>query len=78
MHKFQIRHKRPECIGCGVCAEVAPHIWSMDEDGLAKLQDVSRVWGEFDFGEVYEESNAELMEAQNTCPVNIINITPIK
>ena len=78
MLKFQIRHKRPECIGCGVCAEVAPHIWEMDAEGLAQMHEVIRTYHDFEFNEVYEEDDAELLEAQDGCPVNIIEFKPIK
>ena len=34
---MRILHKAAECIGCGVCAEVASNYFEMDEEGMARL-----------------------------------------
>ena len=34
---MRILHKAGECIGCGVCAEVAAHYFEMNEEGLARV-----------------------------------------
>ena len=59
---LKIAHKKPECIGCMLCAEVAPEYWVMDEDGA------------FQYGEGLESDRKILKEAEVGCPVNIIRI----
>ncbi len=31
MAKYKLQHNKPECIGCGACAAVAPDFWVMNE-----------------------------------------------
>jgi ferredoxin len=71
---IKIAHKKPECIGCMLCAEVAPQYWEMDEDGEAQLLRVTRTDQSFEYGEGFEEDRAILKEAEEGCPVNIIKI----
>ncbi|MFQ3225079.1 MAG: ferredoxin [Lentimonas sp.] len=74
MKLIKIAHKKPECIGCMLCAEVAPQYWEMDEDGEAQLLRVTRTDQSFEYGEGFEEDRAILKEAEEGCPVNIIKI----
>ncbi len=71
---LKIAHKKPECIGCMLCAEVAPDYWVMDEDGEAQLLNVSREDKAFQYGEGLESDRKILKEAEVGCPVNIIRI----
>lgn len=49
-----------QCIGCGLCVEICPEVFSMTDAGVAMAQDQ----------EVPESSTAE--EAKNSCPVGAI------
>lgn len=71
---IRIAHKKPECIGCTLCAEVAPNYWEMDEDGEAQLLHVIRKSGSFQYSEGFEEDRALLEKAVEGCPINIIRI----
>ena len=55
MKLIPISHKKPECIGCALCAEVAPNYFEMDEDGEAQLIRVVREQGKFQFSEGFED-----------------------
>ncbi len=70
-----ITHYRKKCIGCGVCASIAPHTWEMDdEDGKANL---------FEGIPNREVVNARITadvlkdntEAADQCPEGIIQIS---
>jgi ferredoxin len=77
MAKFKIEHDRPNCIGCGACAAVAPDFWIMnDKDGKSDL-----------IGSVHVKEGREVIredldidelkgnkEAAESCPVNVIHI----
>ena len=69
----KLKHKRPECIGCCLCAETAPDYFYMDNEGLAQLHDF-RQEGVFQVVEAFEMDRPELEEAARGCPVNIISI----
>ena len=71
---LRIIHKKPECIGCDVCCEVAPNYWFMNEGGQAELHNVLRVKDKMQYGEGWEEDRDILKEAEKSCPVNIIRI----
>ncbi len=63
-----------ECIGCMLCAEVAPNYWSMQEDGLAQLRSVTEVRQNLEWGEGFAEDHDILKEAEEGCPVDIIKV----
>lgn len=69
----KIRHKKSECIGCKLCADVAPCYFQMDEEGLAQLLH-SRQQGVFQTVEGFEEDLEDLLRAEEGCPVDIIHI----
>ena len=71
---LEIEHKRPDCIGCGVCAEFAPHYWEMSKDGLATLLDINRRWKSMHYADAFEEDEEVLLKAEEGCPVQIIKI----
>lgn len=68
-----IRHKKSACIGCKLCADVAPHYFEMDEDGLAQLLD-SHQQGVFQVSEGFQEDLDDLRQAVQGCPVDLISI----
>ncbi|WP_309395876.1 ferredoxin [Cerasicoccus maritimus] len=72
MKMISIAHKKPECIGCMLCAEVAPGYFQMDENGEAQLINVIRRDKVFEYSEGFPEDQAALEEAEAGCPVNII------
>lgn len=69
----KIRHKKQECIGCKLCADVAPQYFQMDEDGLAQLLN-SMEYGVFQAVDGFEEDLEDLLQAEEGCPVGIISI----
>lgn len=52
-----------DCIGCGVCTQICPNAFRLNEQGVA---------------EVYTEITADLelstIEAANACPVSVIEV----
>ena len=48
-----------ECIGCGLCATIAPDVFRMNEEKA----------------EAYKENGENSEEACSSCPVNAINKT---
>ncbi len=70
---MKLLHKAAACIGCGVCTEVAPHYFEMDEAGQARLFTTRR-------GDVFHSADAlpmdteSLARAEAECPVNIIRL----
>jgi ferredoxin len=54
-----IKVNKELCIGCGLCASIAPKAFKIDEDGKAKVK---------------EQLNDKLTkEAINSCPVEAIS-----
>jgi len=50
-----------KCIGCGVCVQIAPDVFSLDEErGVAKV--------------IREEGNAAVELAVKSCPVSCIAV----
>jgi ferredoxin len=77
LHHFPvitIKHKRLECIGCALCAEVAPNYWKMDEGGLAQLHQILDTDDPYEIGQGFEDDRAALAEAADHCPVSIIRL----
>ena len=74
MGKILLEHNRPECIGCGACAAVAPKFWEMNDDGksdIKKGKDRKDGWQELDLEEKDFEENKQAAES---CPVNVIHL----
>ena len=70
----KVKHKRKECIGCGVCVAIAPDHWEMsDEDGLAKLKG-SETKGETDEKSLDEKDVSPNEEVAGSCPVEAIKV----
>lgn len=51
------------CIGCGLCASLAPDIFEMEDDGLAGV-----------VGEVTSTNEADVKNAEESCPVCAIKV----
>ncbi|NQU47392.1 MAG: ferredoxin [Planctomycetes bacterium] len=68
-----IRHKAAECIGCCACAEVIPHIFEMDRDGMAVLIGGIKN-GVHLAAEVPDMDLLDIQTAVDDCPVNIIRV----
>lgn len=54
---------KEKCIGCGLCASIAPEIFEMEDDGLAGV-----------VGEVTSSNGTEAKEAEASCPVEAIKV----
>ncbi len=76
MAKFKIEHDRPNCIGCGACAAVAPSYWEMVDDGKSSIKDCKKV-GDKEEKDIDEKDLAANKEAAESCPVNVIHIKNI-
>jgi len=52
------------CIGCGLCAQMAPDIYEMDGDkAIVKIDDIP------------EDQEEEAKDAVNQCPVSAISVS---
>jgi ferredoxin len=69
-----LQHDRPNCIGCGACAVVAPDFWEMNDDGRSDIINAvhkSNGWQE----KTIEEKDFEInLEAAESCPVEVIHL----
>ncbi|MFO7295134.1 MAG: ferredoxin [Caldicoprobacter sp.] len=52
------------CIGCGLCADLCPSVFHMDDDGLAAAIE----------GEIPEDAVDCAQDAQQQCPTGAISI----
>ncbi|MCA9000589.1 MAG: ferredoxin, partial [Planctomycetes bacterium] len=69
-----IRHKALECIGCCLCAEIAPEYFEMDANGMAQLNG-GQPEGVFFRAVGLKMDATELEEAEESCPVGIIRVS---
>ncbi len=53
------------CISCGICADVCPEVFQMEDDGLAGVYQP----------DVPPEAEAGAVEAQESCPTSVITLT---
>jgi ferredoxin len=77
MPRYKLEHNRPDCIGCGACAAVAPKFWEMNDDGKSDIiKGSNRVdgWQELDIDQKDFDFNKE---AADVCPVNVIHLTDL-
>lgn len=74
MKFIHIAHKKPACIGCALCVEVAPGYWRMDDEGEAQLIQPIRRDAQFEYAHGFEEDRPSLEQAASGCPVGIIRI----
>lgn len=54
---------RSSCICCGVCADTCPEVFRLADDGFAEI-----------CGEITPLNEAVALEAQDNCPVGVIQI----
>jgi len=52
------------CIGCGVCVDICPEVFSLNDEGLAEAST----------DEIDESVLEKVKEAQSECPVDAITI----
>lgn len=52
------------CIGCELCPDICPEIFSMDDDGLAVAKDI----------EIPEDIEDSAKDAESQCPVEAISV----
>jgi ferredoxin len=69
---FKIEHDKPNCIGCGACAAVAPEFWEMEGD-KSHLKG-SKEAGGGEERDIEEKEFKPNMEAAQSCPVNVIHL----
>lgn len=58
-----IAHVNENCIGCGLCVNLCPGVFAMNEQGVAQA-----------VGEVPEAQTAQAGEARDGCPVDAIEL----
>ena len=61
---MQVLIDRDGCIGCGICAQVCPEVFVMDDDGKAKTDGIALPQGT-------EETASD---AEDQCPVGVITL----
>lgn len=50
-----------ECIGCGLCAEIAPNVFALNENGVSEIIDPTG------------DEESKIQEAINECPAECIS-----
>jgi ferredoxin len=61
---LQLNLNIEDCIGCGVCCQVCPDVFLLDEDaGKARIADASSA----------DRKENLVMEAIDSCPIGCIN-----
>lgn len=75
MGKFILQHNKPECIGCGACAAVAPDFWVMnDSDNKSDIVGCKKLDNGWEELSIEEKDFAKNKDAAESCPVNVIHI----
>lgn len=69
---YKIEHDKPNCIGCGACAAVAPQFWEMEGD-KSHLKG-SEPMGDGEQRTIEDKDEKANMEAAQSCPVNVIHL----
>lgn len=59
-----VKVDKSKCIGCGLCASIAPEVFKLGDDGLAYVKDPN---GDKKFA-------SKVKEAVDSCPVQAIKI----
>ena len=55
---------KDRCMGCELCTQICPDVFSMDDDGKSVAIDT----------EVPEENKDDAIDARDSCPVSAIDI----
>ncbi len=76
----KIEHEKEICIGCNVCASIAPEFWVMiEEDGKLKSHVVnSKKVDKTEELEIEEKDFNINKQAAEGCPVNCIHLRDLK
>lgn len=64
-HQVELSVDRPACVGCTLCATLAPHVMRMDDDGKAEVREPLLEWSRADGNFVHQ------------CPSEAIHVTVI-
>ena len=56
-------HVNENCIGCGLCTNLCPGVFTMTEEGVAAARD-----------EIFPEAEGMVQEAAESCPVDAIEV----
>lgn len=56
-------HVNTSCIGCGLCVNLCPGVFTMTDEGVAAAKD-----------EIFPEQEAQIQEAAESCPVSAIEV----
>ena len=71
---YKMQHNRPECIGCGACAVIAPEFWEMNDDEKSDIINAEHKpngWQE----KIIQEKDFDInLEAAESCPVEVIHL----
>jgi len=78
MADFQIRHDRPNCIGCSACAAISPEYWVMGEDGKSDVRESTKTPDGWEERDISQEQYDKNKEAADACPVNVIHLVDKK
>lgn len=57
-------HVNSNCIGCGLCPNLCPQVFTMLDEGVAAARD-----------EIFPEQEAQVREAAESCPVSAIELS---
>lgn len=57
-------HVNASCVGCGLCPNLCPSVFTMTEEGVAAARD-----------EIFPEQYAQVREAAESCPVSAIEVS---
>jgi ferredoxin len=72
--KYTLQHDRPNCIGCGACAVVAPKFWEMNDDGKSDIIGGEHKPDEWQEKTIEEKDFDINKEAAESCPVEVIHL----
>ena len=61
---YTIKYDRSKCIGAANCVKIAPDVWELDPDGLAKQKKVT----------ISDNDLQKNINAAKTCPTHAIEI----
>jgi ferredoxin len=72
--KIKLTHRRNDCIGCGVCSQIDPPRWEMNQkDGKVDLQGSVRK-GNVDVCDIDSIEKEKAKECERSCPMGIIRV----